>query len=501
MPPFDAGEARVPPVTLSNPRSDAEAAPSRTGQRHATRERELAARERGARSLATCVHALAAVGRQRRFQPAAMALCNEVAGRWQAARVAFGLVQGDRVRCKALSRTDRIDPKVALVRSIEDAMDEAVDQAAEVAWPAPADAPPVVARAARILADRFGPHRVLALPLADADGRPAACLLVEFPADATPAAEALDGLRLLSTLSAPLLLRQAAADRPLWRRAGSALTETVAVLTGPRHTGARLLGLVALAVLLFLALVPAPYRIQASVLVQASDRQVVAAPFAGYLGAVLVRPGDRVVAGETVLARLETSELRLRLASLLAEREGHVREARLAERNGETAQARIARARADQVGADIDLLRHRIARATLTAPVTGVVLEGDRRQEVGSAVERGMPLFQVAGLDGLHAELSVPENRIADLAVGQRGLLATAARPDRPVPLTITRIGPMAAAGEGGNSFTAWATLAETPPFLRPGMAGVARVRAGEASRLWLWTRDAVDWLRMRLWW
>ena len=36
---------------------------------------------------------------------------------------------------------------------------------------------------------------------------------------------------------------------------------------------------------------------------------------------------------------------------------------------------------------------------------------------------------------------------------------------------------------------------------LTQGLEGVARIEVGRARYLWLWTRDMVNWVRMKLWW
>jgi hypothetical protein len=43
--------------------------------------------------------------------------------------------------------------------------------------------------------------------------------------------------------------------------------------------------------------------------------------------------------------------------------------------------------------------------------------------------------------------------------------------------------------------------LEQRPAWLRPGMEGVAKVDIGRAPYGYLWTRDLVNWIRMRLWW
>ena len=61
-------------------------------------------------------------------------------------------------------------------------------------------------------------------------------------------------------------------------------------------------------------------------------------------------------------------------------------------------------------------------------------------------------------------------------------------------------ITPVSTAREGRNYFRVEATLDRTPDRLRPGMEGVGKIVAGRRLHVWIWTRQAIDWLRLKLW-
>jgi multidrug efflux pump subunit AcrA (membrane-fusion protein) len=275
---------------------------------------------------------------------------------------------------------------------------------------------------------------------------------------------------------------------------------------GPRHTWAKLAAVAGCLLLLFVTLYPAPHRVSAPFVLQPQERQLVVAPFDGYLKAVHVEPGDRVVPGRTLLAELETAELRLQLAEKLAARVQHLKEADLARREGKTAEVQIAEAEAERAAAEIALLEHQIDKASLRSPLAGVVQEGDHKRKTGGAVSKGEVLFEVAPPDVLKAELRVPEDRVAELRVGQRGELAAAAQPGLYVPFIIEKIEPKAEVLDGQNVFRVWATLeaggdGHAHGFRgKPGMEGVAKVEVGTTNYLWVWTHEAIEWVRMKLW-
>jgi len=462
---------------------------------------DLARAQRGPLALASAVQAATKITRQERAEAAAMAFCNEIASRWHAERVSLGIADDGDVRLVMMSHCDEIDRRLALARDIEAAMNECCDQDAETSWPRTGDLS-VVTRAAERLSTGHGGHRVLCMPLRAGSGAAVGAVLVEFAADAAPTAEDLDALRLLCRLAAPLVLRLHEADRPLPAKLARSVRITAARALGSEHSGAKLAAVGAMAVLAAITLIPAPHRISVPFLIQPERPQVIAAPFDGYLQEVSVDPGDSLRAGTTVLARLETRELGLELATLAADRARYAKQADLARGELRRADEQIARTELAGTDAQIALVQHRMQSAALRAPVDGIVVEGDRRPQIGAAVKRGDTLFEIAPVDRLRVELHVPESRIDEITVGQKGMLAPASQPGAQMPFVVDRIEPMAETREGRNIFRAWADLqGGRPGWLRPGMEGLAKIDAGTGSLIWMWTRDAMDWLRLKMWW
>ena len=216
-----------------------------------------------------------------------------------------------------------------------------------------------------------------------------------------------------------------------------------------------------------------------------------------------VEPGDQVVAGRTVLAELDTAELRSQLLKARADRKAHLTRAAAALRDGRTAEAQIARADAAKVDAEVDLLARRIDQARLVAPIGGTVLTGEWADQIDAPVRKGQVLFEIAPLDRLRAELSVPEDVIADVRAGRRGELAPAAAPSRRVGFVVERVGEVAEVVDRRNVFRVRVRLDALPDGagLKPGMKGLAKVRVGRRRYAWMWTRRLINWLRMKLWW
>ncbi|MFW6059665.1 MAG: efflux RND transporter periplasmic adaptor subunit [Phycisphaeraceae bacterium] len=458
----------------------------------------LQQRQMSLRSLGGAIEVLTATNEQPRFKAAAMALCNEIATRWRGERVSLGLLRGRYVKLVAMSQTEHLNRKMKVVQDLESAMEECLDQDTEIVHPAPNEAT-YIHRATADFAAAHGPAALCSLPLRH-QGEVVGVLTIERPTDQPIGVNEIELLRLTCDLCTPRLMERFEQDRWIGARLATQTRRGFAALIGPRHTWAKVTAVALLATVLFLVFAQGTYRVSSPFVIEATTQRVVPAPFEGYLEAVHVEPGDAVEAGVTALATLETTQLRLELARAIAERATYLKEADVARQEGSTVEVQIARARADRAQAEIDWLEHRIAQATLTAPITGVIVKGDLQQQTGAPVQTGQPLFHIAPLEELRAVLHVPDQRIGDIAIGQRGRLATATAPGRYLSYEIITIDPVAEVIDQQNAFRVRARLLDAPDQLRPGMKGVAKTHAGEASYAWIWTHEALDWLRMKLW-
>jgi hypothetical protein len=214
--------------------------------------------------------------------------------------------------------------------------------------------------------------------------------------------------------------------------------------------------------------------------------------------------------GPTVLAVMDTSDLRLQLAEPKAELLSYLRREAVAMRDRKIAEAQIARAEVDRLQAQIDLLEYRIRKARIVSPLSGKVLTGDLKHRIGAPIKTGDVLFEVAPLETLRADLSIPEDQIADVmaalktadARGEKlqGQLATVGKPDQRVGFVVERIDPVAQVVDQANVFKVRAGLNETRQWMLPGMEGVAKIHLGNRKYAWLWSRKLVNWVRMKLW-
>ena len=457
-------------------------------QRHSTIDR-----------LRLILEVIAAVNRPERFTSAAMAFCNETASRTGCSRVSLGFLKGRCVQVRAISHTDGFSRETQLIQDIETTMEECLDQDVEVIYPT-AEAASYSSRAAAQLSRNHGPAALLSLPLRR-NGEVSGVLTLERPVERPfGTLDELEILRLACDLCAPRLFEKHEEDRWFGVRLVSLAHRRLGLLARPEQTGMKLAAVAAFLLAVFFIFARGDYRIEAPFVFEAPLRQVVVAPFDTYIRSVAVDPGDQVDAGRNILGVLDTSELRLELAALKAERLGHEKQMAAFMRDGRTAEAQIARAQSDKCTAQIRLLEQNMDKATLVAPITGRVVSEDLKRRIGAPVETGKVLFEVARIDALRAELFIPEESITSITVGQRGALASVGRPDQKILFFVERINPIAEVVNKKNVFRVRARLQEQFEWMRPGMEGIAKIEAGKKPYIWIGTRRIANWLRMKLW-
>ncbi|MCE4540134.1 HlyD family efflux transporter periplasmic adaptor subunit [Pelomonas sp. P7] len=332
-----------------------------------------------------------------------------------------------------------------------------------------------------------------ALPLLD-QGEVVAVLIAQ--GDANAAAQQV--LRTSATLAEPLLRHWRTAELPLPVLAWRALRRVAGRLRGPGHwawKGGAVAAVLTLAVLL---LVPVDDRVTAHTVIEGRARQLVTAPFEGFIAEVPVRPGDRVQRGQLLL-RLDDRDLKLEQAKLRGERDQAAGRLRQAMADREAAGVALASAELQGVEGQLALVDAKLARTRLVAPMDGLIVTGDWVQQLGAPVELGKEMFEIAS-EGYRVVLHVPERDIARVRTGQRGVLRLSGQPQAGHDFELSRVTATASVQDGINGFRAEAAwLGEVPP-LSPGMQGVAKVVVGSANLLTIWTRESIDWLRLKLW-
>jgi hypothetical protein len=460
----------------------------------------LAARQAKAdvEKYASVLDLTVSVSAEKRFLAAAMAFCNGLATRFNCDRVSLGWQQHGSISLRAISRTEKFERQMAAAQALEAAMEEALDQDEEVVWPPPEGASLISRDHQRFAEDQKVAH-LCSLPLR-ADKEPVAVVTCER--QSAPFSETeVQQMRLGCDLAAVRLADLQQQDRWFGARWASQLRKHCASLVGPEHTWAKLLALLVVVLLALLFFLPVPYRVEGNFVLRSDDLAYLTAPFEGYIDQVLVRPGDTVAVGAPLL-KLKTDELELEASFALADLNRYQREAEKARAAKALADMRVSEALAEQARARLDMVRYRLAHATVASPFAGVVVEGDLRERLGAPVKAADVLFKVARIDTLYVEAEVNERDIHEILGRSTGQIAFLSRPRSKFPVRITTIEQTAMPKNEANVFLVRCALDQQPqPWWRPGMSGICKFNVEKRTLFWIITHRTVDFLRLKLWW
>ncbi len=457
--------------------------------------------QEGARILErarTALDVLAVAAEHSRLADLGLAVVNDLASRFVCDRVAFGVDRKGRARLVALSHSAFFEKKSQFVASLENAMDEALDQGRSIRWPIVEPDTEALGGGIAIAHRDFAAHRAICSVVLSSRGKGIGVLSFERNSGIPFSADEMSGFEAIGGLLGPLVETRIELHHWFAGRLADDIGKYWRHLKDPRRPAFRVgLALVAL-LLVAIVFVDGDYRVNAKSVVEGEIQRSVVAPFEGFIREAPVRAG-MVVAKDQVMARLDDRDLLLERQRWSAEREQHERRYRDALSRHERANAQVSLAQVAEAESQLALVQEKIDRASVIAPFDGVVVTGDLSQLLGSPVERGKLLFEVAPLDAYRVILKVDDRDIRYVRTGQRGRLVLTGLASEALDFKVHNIS-MAQAEEGKNLFRVEARLDRSDVKLRPGMEGVGKVSVGERSYAWIWTHRLFDWLRLQAW-
>ena len=431
------------------------------------------------------------------FRAAATALATELATRFQCERVSVGFKTGQHIQVEALSHNAVFDKRSNLIQSIGLAMDEAMAQGDNIVFERSQQSD-TANSAHAYLAENFDSTNIYTLPLT-VSGEMVGAMTLERVNDQAFNAEAMKLYKEIGLLIGPILHLKRQHDLGLAVRSQGWFRRQLEYLFGEGHPLLKATVMGGLVLVLLASFVKWEYRVAASATLEGSVQRAVVAPIDGYIATATMRAGDLVKAAD-VMGTLEDKDLQLEQIKLQGQREQVTKEYRSALASRDRSEARVLSARLRQTDAQLELIREQLSRTQLTAPIDGMIVKGDLSQSLGSPVEQGTVLFEIAPLDEYRIILQVDERDILEVSEGQQGQLALTAMPGETLKFDVTRITPVSSQEHGSNTFRVEARLHESSQQLRPGMEGTGKIVVGPRRLIWIWTHTLVDWLRLKLW-
>lgn len=423
-------------------------------------------------------------------------LCTLLADKLGCAHVGLGLRNGLQVQVVAVSHQMQFDRRVESLSRIEAAMEECVDQEQPLSLPMMTGEERGLNRAHRRLIEEPGIGAVCSIPIKGSD-KVIGVLTLQWEQVTRFDRSVADLLTKIVDNVGPTLCLKQREERSLSRRLLDGGQDPARRLFGAGNLRLKVIAAALVVGLLAASLLQTEHRVSARSLIEGTLQQAVVAPMAGYLAAANARAGD-VVEKDQVLAVLDDRELLLERDRQISERDKHTKEYLEALSTRDRAKIAVTQARVAQAEAQLRLAEEQLQRTELRAPFAGTLVSGDLSRAIGAPLERGQLLFELVPSDGYRISLQVDEHDVAALEPGQAGSLRLSGLPEAAIPFTVSRIVPVAAAEQGGNHFRVEAELENVPSGLRPGMQGVAKVKVGRESYLWVWTHNLIQ--RLRLW-
>jgi multidrug resistance efflux pump len=443
----------------------------------------------------------AAITAQDSFEAAALVFCNELGRTLKAHRVSMGLYAKGHTTVSVTNNGDvkKLDKSVS--KALAAAMDEAIDQADVITAPEIKES--LLINQAVDTVRRLHQGAVVALPLIMQE-RPEGAFVIEMNKEAQIGAASVAFMQDAVALFGPILSLMHRDELGLIGRLKLSLRRKSSVAMKDESRWVRWSFYAFLISLLVLSFVPISHTVNSAARIEGAQVRTVAAPTQGFIKKVFVRPGDAVQADQP-LAELADRELQLERNKLISEAATHDSAYMTAMARNDRGAMMQAQSKQTESKIQLELVDQQLSRGVLTAPIEGVVIEGDLSQMVGTPVERGQSLITVAPKNRFRTIIELDERDIRWVKIGQIAGLSLSALPWNDIEIKIERINPMAVVREGRNVFEIEASIAKVDDAdvvaqLRPGLRGVAKVEVGEQAIMNTYARRALE-ATQRAWW
>ena len=415
-------------------------------------------------------------------------------------RMSLGVRKNHVIELKTISNISYFDKNSSLSRSIEKLMEEASDQKTDINFPADdegKDRVRKVTSAHQKHSQVYGMGHIYTLPIVDETIIGA--ISCERKANLEFSESEKKQLNELMRLIGPIITIKEN-EEPLRNKLSikfikHKFNEKIAHNINKN----KFKFLFALAIFVSLMFIDKKYQVKADANIQGSIQQLLVSPFDGYISQSSLRAGDVVNEGD-LLAQLDQKNLLLEKNKWLSEEKKLEKEFQSAFAKKDKVELSLLISKIEQVKAELELVDNKINKSKVIAPFDGVVVKGDLSQSLGTPVNVGDVLFELAPLDNYRVIIDVDEYDVNEIVKGQKGHLLVSAFPDKPLRFTITSIVSAAVNQHGKNIFRAEAVLDQGEKNLRPGMTGVVKIDVGQKNIFWIFTHKFIDKLTIFAW-
>lgn len=230
-----------------------------------------------------------------------------------------------------------------------------------------------------------------------------------------------------------------------------------------------------IAIGLLAMLIPMPYGIHCQCVAEPVVRSFSVAPYDGLLETTFAEPGMIVKKGD-LLAKMDGRAISYEIAGVTADRQRAARKHDQLLANQLVSEAIGSGLERDALQNKLELLQYKRSNLEIVSPVDGIVLSGSVDKRENYPVQLGDTLYEIAPLETLKVELSIPSDEVMHVAEGQNVRLRFDGFGTTRHAATIHRVRPSSTLRDDQNVFIAEVVMENDDFEIRPGMNGNAKV-------------------------
>jgi multidrug resistance efflux pump len=219
----------------------------------------------------------------------------------------------------------------------------------------------------------------------------------------------------------------------------------------------------------------------------------------GTVNSVLHHEGDVVQAGE-IIATLDPEVYKAALADARASYAIAISDVARYQEVADSVNMFEAQSKRDELKVRIALEEDRLARTSLRAPSSGVIVTPRIEERVGQFLTKGTELCVIADAGSVVAEVAIPETEVALIRENEPVTLKLNPYPTRTFRGTLTRPGTHVREDGKDRFVVAEARIEEHSGLLKTGMQGKAKVSTDRVPLAVAIFRKPVRYLWNKLW-
>lgn len=255
----------------------------------------------------------------------------------------------------------------------------------------------------------------------------------------------------------------------------------------------------AVALLIFLAAVPLPLRVDGDAVVAPLHSAQIQPEVEGVVRNVYVREGQQVAAGD-VIADIADWDLRAQLAQAQAKYQAALMEMDRALSLGDGTQAGTQRVQADYWKSEVARDQQLLDKTQLRSPISGIVATPHIENLVGKRLQYGDTFAQILDTSYAVVDVGVDDTDTSLLRAGLRAAIKLNSFPTRIFRGSVSVVSPKGTVVGDSRLFFARVAIPNPGGEIRAGMEGRGKVRIGWYPSGYVLFRRPLVWLYARVW-